>query len=665
MADPSSPRLDGVKWQSRTRSTGERIVFADINNLSDPAAVIRDLQKHGYKVSQSKDGNGRGFLVLKGDDIEKIKSDIVNSRKAPPKISIELNQNPAPLSANKWSENKIRFDGASPAFGADATETVSLPSEGEPVVPARKPQPVSNAPKTESKGSSLSYDPGVPKPEPVKTFNPRDAVFRPDFEGFDPLPEPSIKTPDIPAKTITTDIPHASHSPVSSKAAGGAGVAMSAMGLSSGVQSGDVGQMIISGADLALNGADMVKDFKGALTKGNMIITLADGAYQVLNEDGLAHKGQRAVGVAVNAGLGATAAATTAGAIAAAGVTSSVAVIGAPIVAAAAVGYGIAVISDTAIETARIYEKEAQRFSADFDGLKHGTALRYRLGTDFVEELKKLDGTQATQAVDENGLNRNALIMKDGTTLFIGGDGGLTNASDLDLSNPDHFTAMQNALDKKIENFKYDEHHDEYDLKILQSAKEETNSPQFQKRQQEQSTKLAEFRQKFGEQVLADTKAAAQNKKAEPVNLSAEFNDSAAKPPEHKLGAQDITARSAQEFDLSNPAHQARIGFEKGAGEYYALNNGYLELKQMSDAQQLRQTLGNKAQIGQLQDGNYWVHAKDNLERGLVVLTQDMPAETRNELSETMQKPALETTPQIAQSDPEFQSRTPAQGFSI
>ncbi|NCC61792.1 MAG: hypothetical protein EOM12_12830 [Verrucomicrobiae bacterium] len=128
-----------------------------------------------------------------------------------------------------------------------------------------------------------------------------------------------------------------------------AGIGISVVGLTNAVQAGDTGGIMVSGADLAVSSGDLALDvtqaaggsvsnaLKGLATKANIALMVADGAYQISQEEGLDNKTARAGAVFATTGS-AMAVGGTAATVGATGIAATAATVAAPVAAAVAVG---------------------------------------------------------------------------------------------------------------------------------------------------------------------------------------------------------------------------------------------------------------------------------------------------------------------------------------
>jgi len=128
-----------------------------------------------------------------------------------------------------------------------------------------------------------------------------------------------------------------------------AGLVMGGIGLKNAIENGDTTGIIVSGADVAVSSLDMVLDgavvlgknvpqgFQGIAAKANILITVADGVYQISQEEGIDNKVARGAAVTVTTGT-AMAVGSAGATVVAGGAAASAAVVAAPVVAAVAVG---------------------------------------------------------------------------------------------------------------------------------------------------------------------------------------------------------------------------------------------------------------------------------------------------------------------------------------
>ncbi len=193
-------------------------------------------------------------------------------------------------------------------------------------------------------------------------------------------PESGDAPPPEVEKAVKTDTPEVHTKAPGSKLTAGmssAGVVMGVIGYTHAKEAGDKTGMAISGTDVAVSTADLVMDGAAAFGKviapamqtfaqrANIVVMVADGAWQVSREEGLDNKIARGAAVTATTGtaLGIGAAATT---IAATGMAATVATIAAPLAAAVTVG----IATDSAVEAYKITEELEDMFDRNEQAVK-------------------------------------------------------------------------------------------------------------------------------------------------------------------------------------------------------------------------------------------------------------------------------------------------------
>lgn len=206
------------------------------------------------------------------------------------------------------------------------------------------------------------------------------------YLAFDRAIRKKIVTKDInlPNKPATPDAPNDSTIvPKSAKghyvnaSASAAGLALGIMGLRHSIQQEDTRGIIISSADIAVSSLELAIDtapilgkvlspsLRGFATKANILVAVADGAYQISREEGLDNKFARAGAVTATTGT-AIAIGSTAATIAGGGAVAAGATVAAPIIAAISVG----MVTDSAVEAYKITEHLDDMFK------KHESAIK-------------------------------------------------------------------------------------------------------------------------------------------------------------------------------------------------------------------------------------------------------------------------------------------------
>ena len=266
--------------------------------------------------------------------------------------------------------------------------------------------------------------------DPVHVTTPADPVHVPPGGstggGLVPV------DPNLPAVAPKVPAPGAGFAAAAKNAHGYAGVAMGTYSLYESIQRHDaVGGTLATanigtgGGSIAVNalenaGKTVAPGLVKGLGKANVFLMVADGVWQVSQEDSLAHGGQRAAAVlttgaaAWGAGALTTAAVTTE--VAAGGALATVAGVGvgavalaaAPIVIATGVAVGAAYLGNEAINTSRIYEEVDKTFTVDTKMHKNliGAEARVLGDKNMRAELAQLGvPAEANGYISSNALN--------------------------------------------------------------------------------------------------------------------------------------------------------------------------------------------------------------------------------------------------------------------
>jgi hypothetical protein len=277
---------------------------------------------------------------------------------------------------------------------ADANSNVAIDKNPQPTEPKNRITGVYDTP------VPTNRLPSTPATDPLAILNGQNG------DGATLTPHNKKQVVDAHVKStpplLDAPIPHSINPHVLT--ASGLGAGLGTVGFVQGYQQGDIGQMLISGADVTVSVANPIlqssaptaafntgtKELaktgtkevlksaaKEVVKRAAIPIIIADGGYQIYKEEGLEHKAER--GVATGATIAAASGASTlltsglvAGGLSAAGLASGAALTGAaavaaPVTVAVAAAVGTALVADTAIQTRRIYEQEDQRFRARED----------------------------------------------------------------------------------------------------------------------------------------------------------------------------------------------------------------------------------------------------------------------------------------------------------
>jgi hypothetical protein len=240
-----------------------------------------------------------------------------------------------------------------------------------------------------------------------------------------------------------------------------AGAAVAVKGLYDGIKNGDKAQTALASGNLATSVATATVEvtkatsrgvtpaLEGAIGKANIVLTVADGVYQISREDSLRHKVQRSGAVATTTGLGLTLGAAGASVSEGAALTGALgttgaaaAVAAAPLVLTGAAVMATAYTMEAAIRTARAYEaldKTREEFKAtklDLDK-QPGAAPN-------VYEYKNLPAVMGDicKNIRDDHLGRQV----DRNT-----EGRIKNPRQLNLNDPKTLAEYGRALDMQIE----------------------------------------------------------------------------------------------------------------------------------------------------------------------------------------------------------------------
>lgn len=288
--------------------------------------------------------------------------------KAAHKASQEARKNVAPVALGQYETQRIALQelhgSNSEAYKAAKAE---LDASTDPqVVKAAAAQSNEQA-FTQAKRDLIAANQGVKTAEQdFKTAQDAHTKAAAKYVGTNGQQE--IETGRAPTTSTVPDVGAAR----AAKLSGGAGMGMATMGLVNAYKSGETTGIAIAATDVVVNStqaaAPYVKAasvYSGALNKAGFAVMAVDGAYQIYKEEGVDHKLQRAGAVTVNTAAGLGLATLTSAVVTAAGVTSANALlVAAPLAVAVGGGVATAAITEAAIETTRIYEKEDKRFEA-------------------------------------------------------------------------------------------------------------------------------------------------------------------------------------------------------------------------------------------------------------------------------------------------------------
>jgi hypothetical protein len=244
-------------------------------------------------------------------------------------------------------------------------------------------------------------------------------------ETFDGVRNSAPDSPASPTAQRTIDLPDvdiANTRMNSFTQLGGssAGLAMGIVGLDNAIERGDTTGIMVAGADVLISSADLALDgsmalgntvspaLQGMAMKANILITVADGVYQISQEEGLENKVAR--GTAVTATT-ATAfavggAATT---IVTGGVAATVGVAAAPVVAAIAVG----MTTDAAVDAFKAEQSFDDLIAENEQGVKVGEATELS-GAPALQNYEHLNAfaiLEGTSPFEDEGLNRQAVAQ--------------------------------------------------------------------------------------------------------------------------------------------------------------------------------------------------------------------------------------------------------------
>ena len=362
------------------------------------------------------------------------------SRPAPtPEVQAEQ-KGPTPEQVGKANNDGTTPIETVPPDNATPTDT-NTPSDQtapEPQVPS-EPTQAEPTPTDNTNPDVQENTPEAPQQQaeaPVSDANPTDNdksltdKFGEAVDKEADAPTPEISTPEEPAKQTPTDgqtpdttngsTPDADigNTRLQSYAQGGgsaAGIAMGAMGFQNAYERGDGMGMVISATDVAVSSGDLVLDMgqgfsdaaKGVAMKANIGITIADGIYQISQEEELDHQVARGAAVVTT-----TAAAFGTGALVTAGtgVVATVATVAAPITVAVAVG----ITTDAAVDA----YKAQSSFEDSIANTEQGSESTNKLEESGAPSIQSYSNLRAFAIVEgdsptgEDGLNRQEIAKQ-------------------------------------------------------------------------------------------------------------------------------------------------------------------------------------------------------------------------------------------------------------
>ncbi len=258
--------------------------------------------------------------------------------------------------------------------------------------------------------------------------------------------------------------PISHHPTITGKLAAGtniAGAVLSINGLHDGIKNRDTVETALGAGNLVTNSASTALEIskiaghsaspalEGAIGKANIVLMVADGAYQISKEDGAKHKVQRATAVAATTGLSltlGTAAATTAETAA---LTSAVGTAGTALIVAAA-----PVVLTAAAVTAAAYTAEATIQSAraheNLDESRSGlVATRLHIESQLGAGPNAYQYKNLPAVIGD--ISRNMRDEQLGGRPERNADGRVKDPRQLNLNDPRTLAEYEHALGREIE----------------------------------------------------------------------------------------------------------------------------------------------------------------------------------------------------------------------
>ena len=249
-----------------------------------------------------------------------------------------------------------------------------------------------------------------------------------------------------------TDIPGARMSQFGQFGGSVTGLVTAGIGLKNAINHGDTTGVIVAGADMTISSADLILDgaaaygkviapgLQGAMSKANIVLTVADGVYQISQEEGLENKVARGAAVVATTGTAMAVGSAASGAVVAgAGVTAvagTAAVVAAPIVATVAAG----LVADAAVEAYKAENKLQDSISRSEDAIKNGND----------EELSGAPALQNYQNLRHFALLETEALHEEGMT----GQERAQRASNYEFSqDPEALEIIKQELQAKIEHY--------------------------------------------------------------------------------------------------------------------------------------------------------------------------------------------------------------------